>query len=458
LRTEALEPRRLLAGDVSAVVSHGTLLITGDNANNFVEVFGTGTAGQFVVEGFTDNQGVNTKINHSTNQQTFNGVTNISVAMNKGDDFFGFEGGNVAGNFNIDMGDGNDEVNVGTPKIVTGTTSTPTVQPLQIPTSLSSTTICGTLCINLGSGNNWLIEASTHVKQSETITACDGNDQIQLVDTPDGMGGGSQTIGNGVTVDKDLSVNLGGGSNYLEAYDLTVNGSFKVNGTGTNDVELAVVNVAKDAVFNLCGNGSQDFSIAPEEEWGVVSGLQNHVGGNLTVNTGNCNDEVDEASLTVDGTNTINTNGGNDKVNLGASDTDPADTDYSVNVGKDFCINLGCGTDSLFTNEASTTTDNMVRVTGTFSVVKGSGNSTIDLRLVTAGALKVTTDGGQDNVTLNTVDVVTTATVNLGAGNDSLTVESTTITTSKFDGGTGVNTYYDLGGNDLVNLTKRHFT
>jgi hypothetical protein len=58
LRAEPLEPRRLLAGDVSASVSHGTLFITGDNADNFVEGFGTGTPGQFTVEGFTDNHGV----------------------------------------------------------------------------------------------------------------------------------------------------------------------------------------------------------------------------------------------------------------------------------------------------------------------------------------------------------------------------------------------------------------
>ena len=447
LRAEPLESRCLLAGDVSASVSHGTLLITGDNADNFVEVFGTGTPGQFTVEGFTDNQGVNTTINHSASPQTFSGVTNISVDLKKGDDFFGFEQGTVAGYLNIDMGDGNDEVNVGIPKLVTTAVSKPTATPVLVKplvptptTTTSSATINGALCVNLGSGNNWLIEGSTHVKGSETVNACDGNDRIEFIDT----GGlpGFTTIGNGVTVDKDLCVNLGGGSNYLDAYDLTVNGSFQVNGSGTNDVELAVINVAKDAVFNLCGCGNQDFSIAPEEAWGTPTmSQQNHIGGNLLVNTGSGNDDVTEASLSVGGSNSINTDGGNDEVDLGEMDTEPDGVvDYSVHVGKDLCVNLGCGTDSLTADD--------VFVTGNFNIVQGQGNSTISLTLAAANALRISTDGGTDHVILDEI-LANTANVNLGSGDDSLSVTDTTISTSTFDGGTGVNTYTDGGTNSL---------
>ena len=50
------------------------------------------------------------------------------------------------------------------------------------------------------------------------------------------------------------------------------------------------------------------------------------------------------------------------------------------------------------------------------------------------------------------------AVIKLGAGNDSLSVTDTTISTSSFDGGTGVNVYYDGGANSIPNLTKRHFS
>lgn len=454
LGAERLEPRQLLAGDVSASVVHGTLFITGDNADNFVEVFGSGTPGQFVVEGFTDNHGVNTTINHSSNPQSFSGVTNISVSLKKGDDFFGFEQGTVAGNLSIDMGDGNDEVNVGIPKLVTTVISTPTATPLLVtplvPTiSTSSATINGALCINLGSGNNWLIEGSTHVKGSETVNACDGDDRIEFIDT----GGlpGLTTIGNGVTVDHDLCVNLGGGSNYLDAYDLRVNGSFKVSGTGTNDVELAAINVAKDAVFNLCGCGNQDFSIEPEVAWGTPTmGQQNHIGGNLLVNTGSGNDDVTEASLIVDGSNTINTGCGNDEVMLGETLTGgPIPVDYMVSVGKDLCVNLGGGCDTLRTDR--------VQAGNNVNVTQAQGTADISLRNTFGKALSIKTDGGADNVSLEFL-AFNTAKVNLGSGNDKLTVTNCTISTSTFDGGSGVNTYTDGGGNLMSNLTKRHFT
>ncbi len=449
LGAERLEDRQLLAGDVSASVVRGTLSITGDNADNFVEVFATATPGQFVVEGFTDNQGVNTTINHSANPQTFSGVTNINVSLKRGDDFFGFENGTVAGNMTIDMGDGNNEVNVGIPKLVSVTASTATVKPLLVTSVLSSATINGSLCINLGSGNGWLIEGSTHVKGSESVSACDGNDKIEFIDTGGVQGG--NTIGNGVTVDHDLTVNLGGGSNYLDAYDLAVCGCFQVNGSGENDIDLAVLNVAKDAVFNLCGRGNQTFSLEPEPTLGTILGAQqNHMGGDLVVNTGSGNDDVTESSLSVGGSNKINTDGGNDDVTIGETDDDPADINYQVTVGKDLIINLGCGTDSA-------TLDN-VRVSRNLNITQGLGNSTISLTDVyQAQSLKILTDGGQDHVSLNAV-AFDTALIDLGAGNDSLGVTNATITTSTFEGGTGVNTYTDGGANALTNLTKRHFT
>jgi hypothetical protein len=448
LGAERLEVRQLLAGDVSASVVRGTLVINGDNADNFVEVFGTGTAGQFVVEGFTDNHGVNTTINHSSNPQTFNGVTNISVTLKRGDDFFGFEQGTVAGNLNIDMGDGNNEVNVGIPKLVSTFISSPTARPLLVTIPTSAATINGALCINLGTGNGWLIEGSTHVMGTETVNTCNGNDRIEFIDT--GGVEGEETIGNGVTVDHDLAVNLGGGSNYLDAYDLTVNGSFKVNGSGTNDIDLAVLNVAKDAVFNLCGRGNQTFFLGPEPEVGtIVATQQNHVGGDLIVNTGGGNDDVTESSLSVGGSNKINTDGGNDSVILGDLDDDPPEVNYQVTVANDLIVNLGCGTDSL-------TADN-VRPAHNFIISQGLGNSTISLTAIYGPQLlKITTDGGQDHVTLNGLGI-TTVMVDLGAGNDSLSVTQATVSISTFEGGTGVNTYTDGGGNFIPNLTKRHF-
>jgi hypothetical protein len=244
-------------------------------------------------------------------------------------------------------------------------------------------------------------------------------------------------------------VNLGCGSNYLDAYDLTVNGCLRVSGSGTNDIEMSVLRVAKDAVFNLCGCGNQDIFIGPEVAVGTPEGQENQVGGDLIINTSGGNDDVTESSLSVGKSNKIYTDGGNDSVNLGETVAGPDGIDYSLTVGKDLVVNLGCGCDSLNADG--------VRVTGTFSVVQGFGNSTIDLHNVVANAVKVTTDGGKDDVSFDQVDA-NSAQVLLGSGNDTFSITNSTISMSTFDGGTGVNTYTDGGGNALPNLTKKHFT
>lgn len=445
-----------MAGNVSVSVSHGNLLITGDNVDNFVEVFGTGTANQFTVEGFIDNHGVNTTINHSASPQTFSGVTNITVNLKRGDDFFGFEQGNLSGNLKVDMAEGNDEVNVGVPKTTTTAVSSATatplaVRPLATTTSTSAATIGGSLYINLGSGNNWLIESSTHVKQSECISACDGNDRIQLTDN--GTEPGDGTIGSGVTIDRDLTLNLGGGTNYFEGYDLTVGGSLKMCAWGQDTVELSALNVTKDAVFDLWwSKASQSFAINPEPSLDTPpEGVQSHVGRDLVVNTGWGSDHVNESSLSVGGSNKINTDGGDDTVDMG----DATDYGYAANcqvtVGKDLIVKLGSGKDSL-------NSDN-VRVSGGFSIWQDWGNATIQVDdVVVTHLLKISTDGGKDSVTMHGV-TAETAQVYLGSGNDTLSVSNTTVSHSTlFDGGTGTNTYTDGGGNSLAGLTKRHFS
>jgi len=76
LGAEPLESRRLLAGNVSVNVAFGTLFIIGDNADNWVSVSGTGTSGQFVVQGLDDSHGAATSINHTPDgTKTVNGVT-----------------------------------------------------------------------------------------------------------------------------------------------------------------------------------------------------------------------------------------------------------------------------------------------------------------------------------------------------------------------------------------------
>jgi hypothetical protein len=487
LGAEPLESRRLLAGNVSVNVAFGTLFITGDNADNWVSVSGTGTSGQFVVQGLNDSHGAATSINHTADgTKTVNGVNNIVAVLKGGDDFFEFGNANLRGSMAVDVGEGSDQVEIGpVPCVVTWSASTPTVKPLEVPVGTSSVTIGGALSVNLGSGSNWLMESSTHVKGEEDVCGGNGDDHVTLTDNSPIVG--LESLGTGVAVDRDLELNLGGGMNSLDGYDLTVGRSLRMNAWGQNSIDLARINVQHDAVFNLWGSASQDFFIGPNVELGEVSGQQNHVGGNLSVHTGGGDDTVTESSLTVGGCNLIDTGCGNDTValgddpldNHGYEDEEPEPNNANqVTVAHDLIVKLG---DSQAKGTDELDADN-VHVCGDFIISQGRGDSDIELEnLQVTHLLKLTTEGGSDNVGFEDVtadklwidtgagsDSVTmeaegtntfrTAQVYLGPGDDSLAVSDTTVTQSTlFDGGSGSNTYDDGGGNSLANLTKLHF-
>ena len=96
LMPELLESRRMLAGNVQVALSGGTLYLTGDNLDNSVTIAATGTPNQFTVTGLTDLNSNPTSINHvADGSQTFSNVTNISVSLKGGDDFFGYQNGNL---------------------------------------------------------------------------------------------------------------------------------------------------------------------------------------------------------------------------------------------------------------------------------------------------------------------------------------------------------------------------
>jgi len=81
---ESLENRALLAGNVTAIVDDGSLVVRGDVAGNGVAIHQT-DIGRYVVTGF--DLGGATTVNGSSSPQIFNGVTaDIVVDLQGGDD------------------------------------------------------------------------------------------------------------------------------------------------------------------------------------------------------------------------------------------------------------------------------------------------------------------------------------------------------------------------------------
>ena len=457
---EPLEARELLAGDVSVQVFHGNLYITGDNASNYVLVDGTGTDGEFEITGLSDANAAPTSINHDPNgSTTVDGVTgSIFVDLRGGDDFFGLADATVHKNLSIDMGWGNDQTDIGLFAIPIGVTtvvSLPTVTPLQVPIIEPSVTVCGSVWVNLGPGDNSLFENSLLVKGSESIDGSWGDDDVTLTDAGPVPGGTS--LGTGVTILHDLNLNLGGGSNELEVYDLDVDGSMRFKASGENFVELAIINIGCDATFNFWGGGNQHFILGPEPLLGVIVGTQNHIGGNLSVSTGWGCDVVEEASVAICGSNWISTDGGNDEVLIGAAhdnitpDVVPVDSnELEVTIGKNLWVDLGSGRDILNAFD--------VAIGWSMWVEQRGGSLSADLELLLVGNLLSLSSGGSgDAVNLDAVQA-DWLTVRLGPGDDSVTVTDSTITHwATFDGGPGTDTFNDGGGNSFGQLRLFRF-
>jgi hypothetical protein len=111
-RFEALEGRRMMAGDVSVRLSGGSLLIDGDFFDNAVSITAGAIPFQVIVAGSTTG-GAPTKINGVPNGVfTLNNFTNdLRINMGAGNDTLVATGATVRGNATVSGGAGNDFLN-----------------------------------------------------------------------------------------------------------------------------------------------------------------------------------------------------------------------------------------------------------------------------------------------------------------------------------------------------------
>ncbi len=102
LRLETLEPRQMLAGDVTVNVTGGNLSIVGDSEMNSITITATTTAGEFVVEGSS------TTVNGGLSATVSGVVGNVNIQLGDNYDSLTFDTDpaaiHFAGDMHIDMG------------------------------------------------------------------------------------------------------------------------------------------------------------------------------------------------------------------------------------------------------------------------------------------------------------------------------------------------------------------
>jgi hypothetical protein len=326
LRLEQLEERIAPDGNITAVVAHGNLIITGGSGDDDFRISQPDPLVQdFVIESAA------TAINHQSAPQTMHGVTgSVIIALKGGADTADFRGLNVAGDIVIAGGAGDDEVlvtgcSVGDDVSVdygsggaTGSFMGSTVHGYltikggtEDALQFGELTIDGALSVRLGGG-----ESYTHF-QSVTMGSCAiaggaGDETITLLDCHFlgglSINGGSHELETniaGTHVDGAFTLKNGAGHSHLEIGSSVMAGEVKVT-TGSGQVENWVIwstlgadaehGTVSNVTFKSAGGRGMDSDLALDTQIQHSS-----VGGNLTIRYGAATDKVFLDGLDVGG-------------------------------------------------------------------------------------------------------------------------------------------------------------
>jgi hypothetical protein len=429
---ETLEGRLTPAGNVTAVftAATATLTLTGDALANGVDVSaGAGGLGSIAVIGTVD--GTATTVNGSALAQTFNGVKNLVVNLNGGNDSLSF-GFNTAGtiilqgNLTINTGTGNDTIitagggnfldvfgNLG----VTNGAGT-------YDTTLTDVNVVGSATFNHTAGGSsfLVINTSTATDNSWktlTITNGTGNDLQQINDT---NFSGAVSINNGAST--------------------LVGGSSQTRMRAVNSTTLLKVGGNLTITFT-----SGDFTAPFIDDY--------NINGNLTTNSGNGTPVgffLEETpglpglSPTIKGNVSATLGGGNPFVRIGG-----AGTPLVINGGLTLNMSAQTGGATVQLNDLASVGNSSL--TGGISITTGTGNDTLSIDNTGSGStfngnLSIKTGNGNDTLQINGAGAAPTfffGTVNVdqGAGNDSLELGNTGpvnfFKSATFSGGSAVN-------------------
>jgi hypothetical protein len=247
---ETLEVRHALAGDVMAVMYGQMLVVWGDaEANGAVLTYDSTTLSYHVTG--QDAGGSPTTINGQT-EAVLSGVQSVAVLLNGGDDTFSVGSPEavdvvISQWLSIDMGDGNDNVQLGQGGNAPGGDD-PTALHLRTGTSI---------VIDLGSGDDHLELANAEIGWVLNIAAGEGNDEVDFATefTPDGA---TNPVLFPVLVRGGVNINLGGGEDELTIHNAIFQQQLQIlDGAGAAHIDLHNLNIARKLDIDTASDGDQ---------------------------------------------------------------------------------------------------------------------------------------------------------------------------------------------------------
>lgn len=303
-------------------------------------------------------------------------------------------------------------------------------------------------------------------------------DHVKLVDT---------WIYGAVNVDGNVTLNLGGGINYVDHYGGRIGGNFAINsGNGADTISLhggsghivvggsmgvrlngganrfdsenaGVLDIGGNLVyagaagrdlidlvsFQTQVGGAANFTLgkAPAAQDNLIALGEIAVGGNMNILGDTSADTLRfHKDLTLIGNFTANLGGGKNYLNFsqfgGASNTIDGRLTYVGGNGRDqvYVDGTSVGTDASFALGTSTDNDQFIRigqgdvdgvhVQGALTITAGATNDRFSLRRLYVGKnLTLRTGDGEDQVRIDDVEIRGLTLIEMAAGNDLLEIE-----------------------------------
>ncbi len=298
LAMERLEEKTLLAGDVHVTVNRGDLHITGDFADNGVEVVATNDPGEYLVRG-VDRGGAPTTINGSPNEIVRGVDDDVHVDLRGGDN--GIE---LAG-----VEDDGEDLELLVPDDLNITHRSGRMDVL---TNLVR--VGGDLSIDTRGGDDAVDLRSTSIHGDAEIDTRRGDDdvQLELVEVGDDLeidlGSHDDTLLlQSVDVDDDATFKLGRGENSVTVENALIGDDFRITGGHSpNGDTIRVRDTIVDDEIRIFAHAGDDTVC-----------MLNVEARDLHVHMGRGNDRLDLESVFIDRRTRLNGDGGMDTLGRG---------------------------------------------------------------------------------------------------------------------------------------------
>jgi hypothetical protein len=232
---ESLEPRHLMAGNVTAEVRDGHLFVSGDTAANEIEIIGTGVLGQFQIRGLDGT----TRVNGSLGRVTLSGVMGGAyIYLGDGHDRVELSNFYTFGDVRIDGGRGNDRLFVGTGSL--------------------GNHVGVNLYVTGGAGNDDMVVRNTDVENNLTFYPGSNIDTVGISSTREDFGMAGARVGGSIFV-RSFTTDFGDRTIWISGMMFN---RLEVAGTpGPDDLSIIDCNAPSANVYVSFGLGDDEVFI-----------------------------------------------------------------------------------------------------------------------------------------------------------------------------------------------------